>query len=128
MEYNLILEAIKEYEKMTSEEIQKQIKPIIKSYDKNFLCSYLGVSKEHLYRICKKLFIENNERLQFTSYVKIMELGKNPDYIEKEYKIRQKRINKTPEERKEALKKYQQKYYEEVTKKKRQEKRNSGNK
>lgn len=123
MKYSEILEAIKEYEALTSEEIQSEIKPIIKSYDKEFLSSYLGVSKEHLYRICKKLFVENNERVQFTTYIKIVTLGKNPDYVEKIYKSRKKRVNTTPEERKEALKEYQKKYYEEVTKKKRQEKR-----
>lgn len=119
MDYETILEAIKQYDNMTSMEIQNQVKPIIKSYDKEFLCVYLGVSKEHLYRVCKKLFVENNEHLQFTTYIKIMQLGKNPDYVEKEYKVRKKCSNKTPEERKEILKEYQRKYYEEVTKKKR---------
>lgn len=123
MEYSLILEAIKEYDNMTSLEIQNQIKSIIKSYDKEFLAKYLDVSKEHLYRVCKKLFVENNERVQFTTYVKIMELGKNPDHKVRKYKEGQKRTNKTPEERKAALKEYQQKYYKEVTKKKRQEKK-----
>lgn len=126
MEYLEILESIKEYETMTSEEIQNNVKPIIKSYDKDFLVEYLGVSKEHLYRICKKLFVENQERMQFTTYIKIMTLGANPDYVAKSYKSRKKRTNRTPEERKEALKNYQRKYYEEVTKKKRQEKRNDG--
>lgn len=128
MEYLKILEIIKEYEALTSEEIQNEIKPIIKSYDKEFLSSYLGVSKEHLYRICKKLFVENNERIQFTTYIKIMALGKNSDYLERVCKPRKKRVNTTPEERKEALKEYQKKYYEEVTKKKRQEKKKNSNK
>lgn len=121
--YLEILEEIKKYEALTSEEIQNEIKPIIKSYDKEFLSRYLGVSKEHLYRICKKLFVENNEKIQFTTYIKIVALGKNPDYIEKVYKARKKRINTTPEERKETLKEYQKKYYKEVTKKKRQERK-----
>lgn len=129
MEHLKILEAIKEYEALTSEEIQNEIKPIIKSYDKEFLSNYLGVSKEHLYRICKRLFVENNERVQFTTYIKIVALGKNPYYVEKIYKPRKKRVNTTPEERKEALKEYQKKYYKEVTKKKRQEKKEkNGNK
>jgi hypothetical protein len=123
MKHLEILEAIKEFVTLTSEQIQNEIKPIIKSYDKEFLSSYLGVSKEHLYRICKRLFVENNERVQFTTYIKIVALGKNPYSVEKVYKPRKKRINTTPEKRKEALRDYQKKYYEEVTKKKRQEKK-----
>ena len=123
MKYSEILEAIKEYEALTSEEIQDELKPIIKSYDKEFLSKHLEMSKEQLYRICKRLFVENNERVQFTTYIKIVTLGKNPDYVEKVYKPRKKRVKRTPEQRKIALKEYQKKYYEEVTKKKRQEKR-----
>ena len=123
MKCSEILEAIKRYETMTSKEIQDELKPIIKSYDKEFLSKHLEMSKEQLYRICKRLFVENNERVQFTTYIKIVTLGKNPDYVEKVYKPRKKRVKRTPEQRKIALKEYQKKYYEEVTKKKRQEKR-----
>lgn len=123
MKYSEILEVIKRYETMTSKEIQDELKPIIKSYDKEFLSKHLEMSKEQLYRICKRLFVENNERVQFTTYIKIVTLGKNPDYVEKVYKPRKKRVKRTPEQRKIALKEYQKKYYEEVTKKKRQEKR-----
>lgn len=48
MDYLEISKAIQEYEAMTSEEIQNELKPIIKSYDKDFLVSYLGTSKENL--------------------------------------------------------------------------------
>lgn len=123
MKCSEILEVIKRYETMTSKEIQDELKPIIKSYDKEFLSKHLEMSKEQLYRICKRLFVENNERVQFTTYIKIVTLGKNPDYVEKVYKPRKKRVKRTPEQRKIALKEYQKKYYEEVTKKKRQEKR-----
>lgn len=128
MKCSEILEVIKRYETMTSKEIQDELKPIIKSYDKEFLSKHLEMSKEQLYRICKRLFVENNERVQFTTYIKIVTLGKNPDYVEKVYKPRKKRVKRTPEQRKIALKEYQKKYYEEVTKKKRQEKKENGNK
>ena len=126
MEYLKILEAIKEYENMSSEEIQNNIKPIIKSYNTDFLSEHIGVSKENLYRICKKGFVEKQQRVQFTIYIKIMALGKNPNYVEKTHKPKQ--IKRTPEERKEALKIYQQRYYQEVTKKKRQEKKERNHK
>lgn len=74
MEYKKIYKAITEYEKMTSLEIQEQIKPIIKSFDKDFLSEYLGVSKSHLFRMCKKLYVENGEKPLFTNYIKIMRL------------------------------------------------------
>lgn len=121
MEALEVLKEIQNFENMTSEEIQNILKPIIKSYDKDFLSEYLGVSKEHLYRICKKLFIENNERVQFTSFIKLVALEKNPAYIDKPEIRHKKRTLTTPEERKERVKQYQKKYYEEVTKLKRKQ-------
>ena len=104
---------------MTSEEIQNNIKPIIKSYSKEFLSEYLEVSKENLYRMCKSLFVKNNEKIRFTTYVKIMSLGINPKYNGKRFY----RSRKTPEEIKTKQKEYQHRYYMEVTKKKRAQKR-----
>lgn len=74
MDYAKIYKAIQDYEKMSSLEIQEQIKPIIKYYDKDFLSEYLGVSKSHLFRMCKKLYVENEEKPLFTNYIKIMKL------------------------------------------------------
>ena len=75
MNYIEIAKAIEEFDSMTSEEIQNNIKPIIKSYSKEFLSEYLGVSKENLYRMCKSLFVRNNEKIRFTTYIKIMSLS-----------------------------------------------------
>lgn len=79
MDYTEIVKAIKEFEAMTSQEIQDQVKPIIKSYDIGFLSEHLGVSKAQLYRLCKKLFVERKEKTSFTLYAGIMALGINPD-------------------------------------------------
>ena len=43
MEALEVLKEIQNFENMTSEEIQNILKPIIKSYDKDFLSEYLGV-------------------------------------------------------------------------------------
>ena len=77
MNYKEIEKEIQIFESMTSKEIQDKVKPIIKSYNRDFLSKYLGISKSHLYRMCKKLFVENNEKTEFTTYVKIMSLGIN---------------------------------------------------
>ena len=139
MNYIEIVEAIEIYESMTSEEIQNDIKPIIKTYNKDFLSTYLKVSKENLYRMCKSLFVKNNEKIRFTTYVKIMSLGINREYNGKRaYKLRKSceckstgnnndivhiGSRKTPEEIKAKQKEYQHRYYMEVTKKKRAQKR-----
>lgn len=138
MNYIEIAKAIEDFDSMTSEEIQNNIKPIIKSYSKEFLSEYLGVSKENLYRMCKSLFVRNNEKIRFTTYIKIMSLGINPKYNGKRfYKLRKTsvqkstgnnndivhlRTRKTPEEIKAKQKEYQHRYYVEVTKKKRAQK------
>lgn len=119
MNYIEIAKAIEDFDSMTSEEIQNNIKPIIKSYSKEFLSEYLEVSKENLYRMCKSLFVKNNEKIRFTTYVKIMSLGINPKYNGKRFY----RSRKTPEEIKTKQKEYQHRYYMEVTKKKRAQKR-----
>ena len=125
MNYIEIAKAIEDFDSMTSEEIQNNIKPIIKSYSKEFLSEYLGVSKENLYRMCKSLFVRNNEKIRFTTYIKIISLGKtsvqkstgnNNDIVHL-------RTRKTPEEIKAKQKEYQHRYYVEVTKKKRAQKR-----
>ena len=85
MNYLDIAKAIQDYDSMTSEEVQNNIKPIIKSYSKDFLSTYLGVSKENLYRMCKSLFVRNNEKIRFTTYIKIMSLGINPEYYGKRF-------------------------------------------
>lgn len=89
--------------------------------------------------MCKSLFVKNNEKIRFTTYVKIMSLGINPEYNGKRaYKLRKScvckstgnnndivhiRSRKTPEEIKAKQKEYQHRYYMEVTKKKRAQKR-----
>lgn len=139
MNYLDIAKAIEDYDSMTSEEVQNNIKPIIKSYSKDFLSTYLGVSKENLYRMCKSIFVRNNEKIRFTTYIKIVSLGINPEYYGKRIckpmaKGARKnskdenisictRTRKTPEEIKAKQKEYQHRYYMEVTKKKRAQKR-----
>ena len=85
IEYSKILEAIEEYNNMTSLEVQEQLKPIIKSYPKEFLANYLGLSESHLFRMCKKLYVDNGEKPLFHNYIKIISLGINP-LSKKEYK------------------------------------------
>ena len=77
MNYKEIEKEIKIFESMTSKEIQDKVKPIIKSYNRDFLSKHIGISKSHLYRMCKKLFVDNNEKIEFATYVKIMSLGIN---------------------------------------------------
>ena len=71
MNYIEIAKAIEDFDSMTSEEIQNNIKLIIKSYSKEFLSEYLGVSKENLYRMCKSLFVRNNEKLDLQHILKL---------------------------------------------------------
>ena len=79
MNYAEIVEEIRKFELMTSQEVQDQVKPIIKSYNVDFLSEHLGVSKHQLYRLCKKLFVEKEEKTSFSLYVGIMALGINPE-------------------------------------------------
>lgn len=121
MDYAMILEAINKYNSMTSVEIQNKLKPIIKTYNKDYLTERLGITKHYIYRISKKWFAEKGLRVNFELYLKIMAMGVNPDYTGKRsYKTTGiKRSKKTPEEVAEARREYQRRYYAEVTKKKR---------
>lgn len=126
MKYADILEEIERYDRMTSEEIQNDVKPIIKSYSKNILSYYLNVSPSHLFRICKKMFVDNNERLKYDMYVKIMAIQENPEKFAEYIQSHEKEIGATtrnknnPQATSEQKRKYQHEYYLNVTKKKRQ--------
>lgn len=127
--YKLIQDAIIEYENMTSLEIQNQVMPIIKSYNVNFLSEKIGVSKEVLYKCCKKGFVIKDWKLSFEIYIKIMAMGSNEN-PKGETRGRPAGRILTEEERKqraaqskEKRKEYQHRYYMEVTKKKKAEKR-----
>lgn len=72
VDYKMIEDEIKAYEKMTLEEILKQIVPIIKSYDVETLARSIGVSKHTLYKYCKKGYLETREKPSFEIYIKIM--------------------------------------------------------
>lgn len=76
MDYEMILNEINRFEKLTSQEIQDELVPIIKSYNINYLAGLINVSKSNLQRICKRLFVNKNGRISFELYVKLLALGK----------------------------------------------------
>lgn len=79
MDYEMILDEIIKFENLTSQEIQDELVPIIKSYNIDFLSKLLNVSKDHIHRICKSLFVNKNERVSFKLYIKLLALGKTKD-------------------------------------------------
>lgn len=121
------VELIEYYQKLTPQEIQDQIKPIIQSYRRKKLAKVLGVSVHVLYQYCKQIFVKQGGRPDFTIYAKIMALGPNPDAVS--CKLRT--CNKPRQRNKEvqiSQKEYQHKYYLDVTKPKRALKRKGNNK
>ena len=136
MDYKEIQKAIVEYNNMSSQDVQEQIKPIIKSYNRKDLATKLGISKEALYTYCKTWFAKEDKKPQFAIYIGIMALGESKEPVKnnrgRKTLSETKRIQKTQTRKekeqnkavqKEKLKEYQHKYYMEVTKKKRAEKR-----
>lgn len=83
MDYEMILDEIIKFENLTSQEIQDELVPIIKSYDINFLSKLVNVSKDNIHRICKSLFVNKNQRVSFKLYIKLLALGKVKDKEEK---------------------------------------------
>lgn len=77
-----IYKCIEEYDKKTSLEVQNELVPIIKSFKKSFLEDYIGISKSYLYRICKNLYVRNNEKPNFDVYIRIKMLEENYSLIE----------------------------------------------
>lgn len=124
MNYKSIQAAIEVYERMSAQEVQDQVKPIIKSYDKEVLAKKLGLSENTLYQYCKTWFVEEGKKPDFTAYIGIMALGMNPEKRIRSRKCRTYQRHsqcKDPEKIKQSLKEYQHRYYLEVTKKKRAE-------
>ena len=74
---SIILSEYKEYENKSSDEIQKEILPIIKNRGVKSISNFTGLSVHSLYRYCKKLFVKEDMRPDFISYCKIL------DYEEK---------------------------------------------
>ena len=91
MNYVNTYKALMEYNNMSSKEVQDILKPIIKKYNKHFLSEYLGISESVLYRLCKKLFVENNEKPSFEIFITIVMMDKKPQLINsrtlKKYKV-----------------------------------------
>ena len=80
MDYKYICDMMEKYDAMSAEEVQKQIKPIIQSYDKTLLSEYTGIAKDTLYNLCKKVFVARGNKPSFILYTKIMNIGHNHDY------------------------------------------------
>lgn len=94
----LVYKCMLDYDKKTSLEIQEELAPIIKRFNKRFLENYIGVSSSHLLRICKSLYVRNNEKPNFETYIRIKMLEKNFSMIEpkpyKKYKTKNKGVLK----------------------------------
>ena len=112
MDYAKILKAIKAYNAMTPAEVQETIKPIIKSWNVEFLAEKLGITPSAIYQMCKKCYVVRGMKPNFESYVILMNLGTSPE--PKERKARKKK-ELTAEEIAEARakrKEYQKRYYQ----------------
>ena len=77
VDFVYICKVMNAYEKLTSLDIQNKLKPIIKHFGVNYLSECTGISKHYLHRICKKLFVENNEKVSFETYVRIVTMTRN---------------------------------------------------
>ena len=66
--------AISAYDKMTPAEVQEAITPIIKACDKKALSEYLGITIHSIYQYCRKVYVDNNCKPEFTTYAKLMAL------------------------------------------------------
>lgn len=77
MDYKYICDMMEQYDNMTPEEVQNQVKPIIKSYNRRFLSEQLGISVDTTYNLCKKVYVARGNKPSFALYVKIMNLGIN---------------------------------------------------
>lgn len=81
MDYEMILDEIIKFENLTSQEIQDELVPIIKSYNIDFLSKLVNVSKDNIHRICKSLFVNKNQRVSFKLYIKLLALGKAKEEV-----------------------------------------------
>lgn len=79
MDFKSIYEAMQSYEKMSSYEVQSQITPIIKSYDKSYLSEVTGISEHTLCNMIKRIFADMDKKPSFVAYIKLMSLGLNAD-------------------------------------------------
>lgn len=77
MNYKIINDAIIAYETLTPEEVQKQITPIIKSYDRKYLSNKTGIAPDTLINMTKRIFVDMDKKPSFTTYIKIMAMGIN---------------------------------------------------
>lgn len=66
--------AISAYDKLTPAEVQEAITPIIKACDKKALSEYLGITVHSIYQYCRKVYVDNNCKPEFTTYAKLMAL------------------------------------------------------
>lgn len=145
MNYKAINNAIIAYEALTPEEVQKQITPIIKSYDRKYLSDKTGIAPDTLINMMKRIFVDMDKKPSFTTYVKIMAMGINDGSAatqqrkrilsdaeieerrrkreaEKAEKIRARETQK--EATRQRHKEYAKAYYQNVTKPKRKAKNN----
>lgn len=133
-----ILKAILEYEKKTPIEIQEELKQIISTYGTEELCNIateIGTSYICLKQICKKSYIEKGIKPLFTTYIKIKNIGENPNgktivkrgrprkNIDKTCNelLSEEEMNRRKEEKRRKNQEYQREYYRRVLKKRRRE-------
>lgn len=77
MDYKTINDTIIKYESLTPEEVQKQIAPIIKSYDRKYLSDKTGIAPDTLINMTKRIFVDMDKKPSFTTYIKIMAMEIN---------------------------------------------------
>lgn len=90
MNYAEILKAIKAYNAMTPEDVQETIKPIIKSWDIEFLAERLNITSGAIYQMNKKCYVARGMKPTFEHYASLMNLGVNPEHKKKEDKRKEK--------------------------------------
>lgn len=74
MDYSEIAKAIHAYNSMTSAEVQKKIKPIIKNHNVKYLAEILNISVSAVYQYNKKCYVEAGHKPTFEHYVILMSL------------------------------------------------------
>lgn len=72
--YKEIKTAIESYDKMTPAEVQEAIMPVIRACDKKALSEYLGITIHSIYQYCRKCYVENGCKPDFTTFAKLMAL------------------------------------------------------
>lgn len=120
MNYEEIIKAMDDYDKLTPAEVQEAIRPIIKSHNVEDISEKIGVAVGSVYQWNKRHYVEVGMKPKFEHYVRIMALGVNDSYVKTitNRKTGERKAILTKEEREVKRREYAKRYHQEVIKKK----------